>query len=99
MMNNMSIITDNKWKFFKNDYDIPRKVYEDYDWLNEEQKVTGWIHYRKYWYHISDFQVIDPTNTSFPEKWDGYLCDSFFSGILIRLSKDGESYKIGLFLT
>jgi hypothetical protein len=29
--------------------------------------------------------------------WDGYSSDSAFSGVLIKISKDGEEYKIGTF--
>lgn len=31
--------------------------------------------------------------------FDGYYSDSFFSGFLIKLSNDGESYKIATYIS
>ena len=32
------------------------------------------------------------------KEWHAYLSDSFFSGILIRVSDDGEQYQIATFI-
>lgn len=29
--------------------------------------------------------------------WDGYASDSYFSGVLIKLSRDGEEYMVGTY--
>lgn len=31
--------------------------------------------------------------------WDGYHGDSYFSGIVIKLSPDGEQYQVGKYIT
>lgn len=30
--------------------------------------------------------------------WDGYHSDSYFSGIVIKLSPDGEQYQVGTYI-
>lgn len=104
-----TIITDNKWKNFKYGYEVPEKAKKEYDYLREEDKADGWICYRKVWYHVSDFLRIqgdhpfgseDEEGESLPcAKWDGYFPDSFFSGVFIRLSEDGEQYKIATYVS
>lgn len=39
-------------------------------------------------YLLSDFMILE-SNSPFPEYWQGYMSDSFFSGILIRLVDQG----------
>jgi len=95
----MKIYTDHKWKQFKYRTEVPDKVSKDYfDHLTEEDNFDGYISYRKRWYHVSDFMVIS-NNAPFPNKWSGYASDSFFSGILIRLSDDGETYQIATYIS
>lgn len=88
------IITDNKYKPFKYSYEVPKRVLEDY-----EDESYGFILYRKRWYHLSNFMRIDENNPFHVLGYDGYLSDSFFSGVLIKLSRDGEAYKIATFIS
>ena len=94
----MEIRTDNKWKEFKYENQVPKSVLEEYDWLDEDEKSGGWIYYRKRWYHVSDFMRLEGKH-SFPGNWHGYHGDSFFSGVLIELSNCGDSYRIGTYLS
>ena len=98
---NMEIRTDNRWKEFKYENQVPKSVLEEYDWLDEEEKSYGWICYKRRWYHISDFlslhNKVHMPNNPFPKPWDGYLSDSFFSGVLIHIHMD--SYRIGTYLS
>ena len=92
----LEINTDNKWKQLRYGYEVEkRKDFKDYDWMEEDEKHDGWIIYRRRLYHLSDFMRIE----NIPEfsGWDGYLSDTFFSGVLIKLSDDGERYKIGTY--
>ena len=92
------ILTDNKWKYFKYRYEVPQNVLDqDYDHLDEDS-LDGFIKYRRNWYHISDFMLpMSQFDKEFKE-WHAYLSDSFFSGILIRVSDDGEQYQIATFI-
>lgn len=93
------IITDGKWKNFKQDYEIPKSVIEkEFNYLEKGEGIGGWIVYRKSIYHISDFVTLQ-RGGRFEKDWDGYISDSFYSGIFIKLSKDGEQYKIGRYFS
>ena len=96
----LEIITDHKWKDFKYGYEVPEKVKkEEYAHLDKDgADYDGWIYYRHCWYHISDFLRLEG-NHPFESEWHGYSSDSFFSGVLIKLSKDGEQYKIATYIS
>lgn len=97
----MRITTDHKWKPFKYRDEVPAKVLADqFDYQNEEDALDGFFRYRGYWYHIDEFMAMhrpgyDPD--PFPPPWSGYTNDSFFSGVLIELSLDGEMYRVGTY--
>jgi len=93
----LEIITDHKWKQFKYGYEVPEKVMEDqFSHLSEDNgdNSDGFLQYRGYWYHLSDFMNIDK-NSPLLGTWHGYASDTFFSGILIEVSEDGETYRVG----
>ena len=94
----LEIITDNKWKNFKYGYEVPDSVLNDhFDYLSEDEKIDGFIQYRSIWYHISEFMRIE--NNPALNGWQGYSSDSFFSGVLINISDDGERYQIGTYIS
>ncbi len=73
---------------------IPAKVLADqFDHLKEDENFDGFIKYRGNYYHETDFMR---AHEAF-KGWDGYLSDSYFSGIVLRIAQDGESYKIGTY--
>lgn len=86
----MHIITDGKWKQFKFRDEVPAKVLADQFSHLDEDTIDGFFKYRDWWYHTSDF-VKSGVNG-----WDGAHGDSFFSGVLLKISSDGEKYKVGL---
>lgn len=93
----MRVTTDHKWKNFKCGYEVPARIHAEYDWLDEEEKYNGWLCYRHRWYHVSDFLRIDGNGPLAGEGWNGAHGDSYFSGVVIRLSRDGEMYQIGTY--
>lgn len=92
----MEIITNNHWRQFKYGYEVPTDIIEWNDHLNEDLASYGWINYRGHWYHASDFLQLGGDDL---DGWDGYSSDSVFSGVLIRLSDDGESYQIATYIS
>jgi hypothetical protein len=89
------IKTDNKWRMFKYGYELPKKCRKEFDWMSDEEYSThSFAYYRKRYYALGEFMVFTEKNA-----WDGYIADSYFSGIVIKLSKDGDRYKIGLYLS
>ena len=99
----MKIHTNKNWRYFKYQNEVPEDVMKDtFDWMNDspyhnlDDYTDGFIHYKDNWYNLDDFM---PCDQSIFKGWDGYIADSFFSGILIKLSEDGEQYQIGLYLS
>ena len=93
----MKIITDHKWKPFKYGNEVPAGVLSShFGHLHEDDTFDGFLCYRRQWYHVSDFMCAPE---GFPAPWSGYSGDSYFSGVVIELSNDGESYRIGLYLS
>lgn len=89
----MQIITDGKWKQFKFRDEVPAKVLADqFDHLDEDT-TDGFFRYRGWWYHTSDFMTTEVKG------WDGVHGDSFFSGVLVKISSDGEEYKVATALS
>ena len=67
----MEIKTNNRWKRFKYQNEVPARILRDqFDYQSEEDGT------------------------------DEFVCsDSFFSGIVIRVSSDGEMYQIGTYFS
>ena len=97
----MEVITNHHWRPFKYYQDFSEKeqneIDDSYDWMSQEERETAdWIEYRNRVYCTQDFMA--DRNDRFPG-WHGYLTDSFFSGLLIKLSDCGDAYKIALMLS
>lgn len=93
-MSNLRVTTNYHWHEFLHRHDVPEKVLADqFDWLDEEDGSDGFIRYRGRHYHVSEFLMYEH------KYWHGYISDSFFSGVFIRLSSDGEQYQIATYLS
>ena len=91
-----TITTNNHARSFLYGYDVPDHVLSDFDHLDDGENSDGFICYRKRYYHVSDF-MLSPKGGPF-EEWHGYLSDSYFSGVLIKMSEDGETYTIATYI-
>ncbi len=97
----LTIKTDNKFKFFAYRADVPAKVLADqFSHLPEDSDdgLDNFFCYRGRWYHISDFMRIDNAATDL-KGWDGYSGDSYFSGVLLKVSRDGDRYKAATYFS
>lgn len=89
----LNIITNNQYRELLDSHDVPKKVLKDnFDHL--EECDHGFFKYRGNWYHISDFLRVN--HDQFTD-YDGYLSDSFFSGVLVKFSDCGDAVKIARF--
>ncbi len=94
-MGEIKITTDGKWKQFKDSYDVPKAVLADqFDWMDNPDEHS-FFKYRNTWYATSDFMHAPGQEFA---GWDGYHGDSYFSGVLIQLSPDGEEYRVGTYI-
>ncbi len=91
MHSDYTIITNHQPRPLLTRWDVPQKILaSDFDWLDPEESGS-FFRYRGWWYELSDF-VLPPKDL--PE-WHGFSPDSYFSGVLIRLSEDGEEIICG----
>jgi len=94
---NVTIKTNNHWRQFVYRYDVPSKVLADqFDYLSDDV-IDGFFKYRGNWYHLDEFMRIENNPDSEFSQWHGYSGDSYFSGIVIRISKDADTYQIGTY--
>tara|TARA_R100001129_G_scaffold159072_1_gene123120 strand:- start:169 stop:510 length:342 start_codon:yes stop_codon:yes gene_type:complete len=97
----VAITTNHHVREFLFQWDVPDDVLDSqFEHLDSFEATTGFFKYRGWWYHVSDFvriSGVDNLNNQF-EPWDGYSSDSFFSGVLIKLHRDGETYTVGTYM-
>ena len=86
----MKTITNNNWRNFVYRSDVPADILADqFDWASGDDYTDGFFRYRSYWYHISEFTSGAPV-----DGWQGFQADTFFSGVAINISSDGEQYQV-----
>jgi hypothetical protein len=103
----ITIKTDNKWRNLLYGYELPKKQRKQFDYIksDEEFETRNFAKYRGNYYDVGEFQLLPTIGDSsgkhvvYPvfRGWDGYMSDTYFSGVVIKLSSDGEQYKIGRF--
>jgi hypothetical protein len=97
----VTIKSDKKWRNLLYGYDLPKKWRKEFDYLTDEEfEIHDFAKYRGWVYDVHEFMRIPQgTGGGFPElaAWDGYMSDTYSSGVVIKLSSDGEQYKIGRF--
>jgi hypothetical protein len=97
----MKIITNHNWRQFNYRDEVPADVLESqFDWMKDDKGdwptddyVDGFFCYRGHWYHLSEFM-----RSACPEGWHGGKADSFFSGVAIKLSDDGEEFQVATYI-
>jgi hypothetical protein len=87
----MDIRTNHHSRSFTYRWDVPSSVLEDQFDYHGDDICDGYFCYRGVWYHLDQFDRRDIDGSGY---WHGFHADSFFSGIAIRLSDDGESYQV-----
>ena len=97
-MSGLRIITDHKWKNFLYSYELTKKELEDFDYMDNVDEGT-FFRYRKSIYSLDSFMIIDDRSPFALSGFNGHHGDSFFSGILIKLSDCGDMYKVGTYLS
>ena len=101
---NITVISDNKWRNFLYRNEVPQKILHDrFSYLNEENGgFDGYFKYRDWWYHTSDFSRFNSFDKgegdTISKDWQSYASDSYFSGTLLNISKDGEQYQVGRYM-
>lgn len=94
----VTVKTDHKWRDLVYRHDVPAEVLaSEFDYQDAEDVLDGFFCYRGCWYHLDGFMRIE--NNPDLTGWDAYASDSYFSGVVIKLSKDCEQIKIGTYFS
>lgn len=64
--------------------------YSKPEWGKEEEVC---FKYKGNIYYLSEFMRIDKNALEWMQEFSGYTGDSYFSGVIIKLSEDGETVK------
>jgi hypothetical protein len=84
-----TILTNNRPRDLLSWHDLTAKERARFDWLETEtqQDCATFFRYRGWTYCTDEFMTTD--RDQFPG-WHGYGCDSFFSGVLVRILPDEQ---------
>ena len=91
----MEIKTNHNWRPVLLGYELSEKERSEFDWIDPDE-IDGYsfVKYKGYVYSLDQFMRVDHY---IPGNWDGIRHDSFFSGVLIKLSECGEAYQIATY--
>ena len=93
----MKIKTNNIPRHLVYVHELTDKEIADFVYLSpEELNEQEFVRYKGRVYDMGEFMRIDKSVAPHPqrdgwENWHGYSSDSFFSGVLVKFSYDGQS--------
>ena len=68
-------------------------IRSEYDWMEPDIECNfGFFKYRGNIYHLQDFLRAPD---SFKKDWDGYISETYFSGVVIKLADDNDHVVVG----
>ena len=95
----INIITDHKWKNFLYGNQLTPKERNEFDHLSEEEINNGtFIRYCNRVYCLDDFMLIDEKDPFHLFGYVGSYGNSFFSGVIIKISSCVEQYQIATYI-
>ena len=66
-----------------------RTIRDEFDWMKDLYSTTGFFKYKGHIYHLEDF------TRGGAEGWDGNKAESYFCGVLIKVSSDCDKVICG----
>jgi hypothetical protein len=73
--------------------------YLDWDAIDRGESGAQFFRYRGTLYDLGEFATTWPLSPTSPfAGWDGYITDSFFSGVVVKFTPDYEHVIVGLWL-
>ena len=90
-MGEVTVITNNVPRDIIDAWELTEAERKDFDYIKWDDIEKGedsasFIRYKGELYDLGDFMTCERTGVQYhwQEKWDGYISDTFFSGILVR---------------
>lgn len=99
-MNEITIITNRVPRDVVDAWDLTEKERKEFDHLDWNALEAGeygrsFFRYKGEVYELDDFQRVPDGLFDPGSYWDGYISDSFFSGILVKWTDDLEQIVVG----
>lgn len=94
----LNIITNNIPRDIIYGYQLPKKFRKEYDFMDEEEiDNSPFFKYRDWYFYIGDFMRI--SNDTDLKGWDGYMSETFFSGIVVKYTEDFDQIIVGTYFS
>lgn len=104
-MTELTIKTNNQPRKLLSLYDFSPadqlKMRKHFDWMDQDELETSYSFF-KYcgnFYHLSEFLFLRSTAPSEFKGWDAYSSDTYFSGIVVRLTNNNEDVVVGTYFS
>jgi hypothetical protein len=73
-------------------WELTDKEKKEFDWMKAVENEETFFRYRGQVYSLQEFSRPDTNAADWLKSFDGYLSDSFFSGVALKLGgKDGDT--------
>lgn len=99
----MDIVTNNVPRHVLYGYELSNDERIEFDYLEDDELIArSFFKYKGELYDLGEFMRITETMTLHNDQlkdWQGYMTDSYFSGILVKYLDHGESVIVGQFFT
>lgn len=88
-MNKITIVTNRIPRQLMAKFQLPAKALKDFDYVKEEDSYTErFVKYRGCWYDVHDTMNVGHLEAF--KGWDSYISDTYFSGVLFKLTADHD---------
>jgi len=98
-MSALTITTNNQPRDIVYWWQLTAKEQAEFDWLDtaDKQEAASFVRYRGEVYATGEFSTLRNTGTPEFKTWDGYHGDSYFSGVVLRYTRDHERVIMGTY--
>lgn len=87
----MRIITNNVPRRLHLYAALPPSVQQEFFYISIEDDLPRMVLYKGVWYDVADSQTPYTLPVENPlHQWDGFISDSFFSGVVFKYADDGN---------
>jgi len=97
----LSIYTNNQPRHTVCGYELTEEERKEFDYYTPDMLDTAtFFRYKKMVYDLGEFMWCNLNGQDQPSwaRWDGYLSDTYFSGILVRICRDGDSVVVARYM-
>ena len=92
----MNVITNNTPRHLLDWHDLTDKEKKEFDYIKDvdNEGFARFVRYKGWVYDMHDVERVSTVDSPLHE-WDGFVSDSFFSGVVFKYTNDYESVVCG----